>query len=124
MKKNNPLFVDSTKFHGDRILTTIELTNVCTHFGETIFVKIKDTEAKESIVPMATQSENQWVGKIYLPHQKKIEYQFFITRNEIIVATSKLKTTQAVYTISESWEPELEGVSQIGNTFKIKSIDL
>ncbi len=104
MKKANPLFVDSTKMRGDTILTTVELFGLKTQFGSSAFVRIRDDHAdREKVFHLEPQEDGSHRAQIFLQHQTEIRYQFFVARDEVVLATGPLETTVAGHVLSANW---------------------
>jgi hypothetical protein len=107
MAKSNPLFVDSTKFHGDRIGTQIELNNVMVYDDEILVVKIIDHSDEEHRVPMQMLNECVYVARVWLSHQKTISYWFEIEKDGQTLLASSRHQARAQYAIIEDWQPQL-----------------
>lgn len=110
MTKHNPLFVDSTKFHGDLICTQIELKNVLLHDGEALFVMITNHQDISRRLPMKALDDRTFEAKIHLNHQTQITYRFVIEKDgERVFQSANLKA-RAQYALIEEWEPCFEEV--------------
>lgn len=108
MTKHNPLFVDSTKFHGDLVCTQIELKKVLLHDNESLFVMITNHQDISRRLPMKPLDENTYEAKIHLNHQTQITYRFVIEKDgERVFQSSNIKA-RAQYAIIEEWEPCFE----------------
>jgi hypothetical protein len=105
MTKHNPLFVDSTKFHGDVICTQIELKNVLLYDGETLWVMITNHQDVSRRLQMRSLDDRTYEAKIHLNHQTSVTYRFVIEKDgERVFQSANLKA-RAQYAVIEEWEP-------------------
>lgn len=105
MTKHNPLFVDSTKFHGDVICTQIELKNVILHDGEILLVMITNHQDVSRRLQMKPVDDRTYEAKIHLNHQTPVTYRFVIEKDgERVFQSANLKA-RAQYALIEDWEP-------------------
>lgn len=111
MTKSNPLFVDSTKFHGDLIGTQIELRNVMIYDGEALFAVVVNQQGQPKRMPMKQMDERSFDVRLHLNHQTKISYRFEVERDGRIFLRSPDYTGRAQYAILEEWQPILDGVT-------------
>jgi hypothetical protein len=107
MSKSNPLFVDSTKLHGDAIGTHIELRNVMVYDGEELLVVITTHQGIALRIPMKSQDDRNYEARVHLNHQKNISYQFVIERDGRVLLQSPSRRARAQYAIIEDWAPQL-----------------
>lgn len=105
MTKNNPLFVDSTKFHGDRIATIVELTDVLLYDEESAIALIVDHQGEMSRVPLEPIADGNYEAKVWLSHQKQVTCQFLIEKNGREVFHSAAVKARAQYAIIQKWDP-------------------
>ena len=115
MSKSNPLFVDSTKFHGDLIATSIELRGVMIYDDEAIFVSITNHQGDTKRLPMKQLSDSTYEAKIHLNHQTLVTYRFVIEKsgkNFLYSASYKGRTR---YAIIEQWQPTEEMPEEMPN---------
>lgn len=108
MMKNNPLFVDSTKFHGDVICTQIELKNVILHDGEALFVMITNHKDVSRRLPMKSLDERTYEARIHLNHQTPVTYRYVIEKDGERVFQSANMKARAQYALIDLWEPNFE----------------
>lgn len=108
MTKNNPLFVDSTKFHGDRIGTLIELSHVLIYDGESVVALVTNHQGELSRVPMTVNRDGNFEAKVWLSHQKSITCQFLIEKDGQEIFHSAARSTRAQYAVIERWQPVLD----------------
>lgn len=108
MTKNNPLFVDSTKFHGDRISTEIELNGVAVYEGECVVALVIDHQGDMVRAPMEATSKGDFEAKIWLNHQKKVTCQFLIEQDGRELFHSSTFEARAQHAIVKKWEPVME----------------
>ncbi len=107
-KSNNPLFVDSTRLHGDRIGTQIELSNVLIYDDEAVMVVVTNHLGEVDQVPMKLLEETMtYQARVWLGHQKTVAIQFVIEKNGKPILQSATMQTRAQYVISEDWVPVL-----------------
>lgn len=107
MSKANPLFIDSTKFHGDAIGTQVELRNVMVYDGEDLFIVITTHQGIPLRVPMRAMDERTYEARVHLNHQKHISYHFVIERDGRLLLQSQSRRARAQYAIIEDWAPML-----------------
>jgi len=104
VKKANPLFVDSTKMRGDSILTSIELRGLSNHFGASVFVRIRDEAVDaEKVFHLQPAEEGVFRAQVYLQHLTEINYQFFLSRDEVVLSSSPTYVAMAGHVITEDW---------------------
>lgn len=108
MTKSNPLFVDSTKFHGDSIGTQVELKDVVVFDGEELLIVITNHNGVALRVAMKPQNERTYEARVHLNHQKSITYQFVIEKNGEVLLSSSPRRSRAQYAIIEDWRPQLD----------------
>ncbi len=113
MSKSNPLFVDSTKFHGDLIATQIELRNVMIYEDEALFVLITNHQGDTKRLQMRSLNERSFEAKIHLNHQTLITYRFIIEKSGKNFLYSTAYKGRARYAIIEEWQPTEENFSEL-----------
>lgn len=106
--KNNPLFVDSTKFHGDLISTNIELRKVILFDEESLFVVVKNHQGVTRKLPMKLNEDFNFEARIHLNHQTAVTFQFLIEKGGQRVFSSPIRDSRAQYALIEEWRPVLE----------------
>jgi hypothetical protein len=107
MAKSNPLFVDSTRLHGDRIGTQIELTQILLYEDEVAFVVVTNHLGEVDQVPMRLTEELTYQARVWLGHQKAITFKFVIEKAGKPVLQSLTHQARAQYVLSEIWVPVL-----------------
>jgi hypothetical protein len=105
MAKSNPLFVDSTLLHGDRIGTQIELTRAMVYEDENVVVVVTNHLGEAQHVPMKLSEEKTFVARVFLSHQKSITFRFVIEKEGKPLFHSATHQTRAQYAIIQEWEP-------------------
>jgi hypothetical protein len=105
MAKRNPLFVDSTVLHGDRIGTQIELKNIFLYDNETVFVVVTLKEGETQRVPMKVLNDTTYQARVWMGHQKTVSLRFVIEKKGREVLQSATYQSRAKYAIIENWEP-------------------
>jgi hypothetical protein len=108
MTKSNPLFVDSTRFHGDLIATHIELKNVILRDGENLYVNVTNHQGVLRRLVMKPLDERSFEAKLHLNHQTLTTYQFVIEKDGLPLYFSAALKTRAQYALIETWEPVLD----------------
>lgn len=103
--KHNPLFVDSTRFHGDAILTQVELRQVLVYDDETVFVAISPQKGGFRRVAMRPQEDGSFGVKVSLQHQTVVSYRFEIEKEGMIIMVSRDYKTRVQYAILADWRP-------------------
>jgi hypothetical protein len=108
MTKSNPLFVDSTRIHGDRIPTQVELDKVILFDGERISITVTGYRGDPVHTQLEPIGENTYGARIWLKHLEKINYQFVVENEERRVFHTPIKQARAEHAIIENWEPTME----------------
>ncbi len=101
--KKNPLFIDSTKFQGDTIVTVVEISNVPMQSGDSLFVKTKQEGEEEQVTHLVPHDDGYWRSQLHLLHQQPLRYHFFLIRDNRIVETTAQKSCMASYLLQERW---------------------
>lgn len=107
MTKSNPLFIDSTKFHGDLIQAQIELKRVFVREGEDVFVIASTEKTGARRLNMRVTEDGSFEARVNLHHQTPVSYQFFIEKDGQLITRSVLHHGRASYVIIEDWQPAL-----------------
>lgn len=105
MTKTNPLFVDSTKLHGDAIGTHVELRNVMVYDDEDLVLLVTNHQGVAIRVPMKASEGRSFEARIHLNHQRAITYQFVIEKAGRTVLESTVYKGRAQYALIEEWQP-------------------
>lgn len=111
MSTVNPLFSDSTKPVGDKIVTNVELMQVILHDGESLFLEVKEasgTAQKYEMREMVTKKSVKFKTEIWLKRQQQIQYRFVIEFESQLRLASDFRESLAGNAISDSWQPCLE----------------
>ena len=108
MSKSNPLFVDSTKFHGDLIATQIELRNIMIYDDEQLYVVITNHQGDSKRIQMKMMDERSFEARIHLNHQTLVTYRFVIEKNGVNLLYSEAHKGRAQYALIALWEPTPE----------------
>ena len=113
MAKTNPLFVDSTILHGDRIGTQIELTRVLAYDDEVVIVEITNSIHEVQRVTMKLSDDGaRYQARVWLGHQKSISYRYVIEKDGREFLQSESKQGRAQYALLDEWIPILaDGLS-------------
>lgn len=115
--KKNPLFLDSTKSIGGKVVTKVELElgpdEKELHQDCKLFIQIIDQfgfEQKFPLGPLSKQPENFYGADIWLKYQHEIHFRFVFMLESEIKTSSKFRRASAGHIISEKWQscPESE----------------
>ena len=106
MTKGNPLFVDSTKLQTDSIGVHIELSHLFLHEDESAFIKVTNEKGQVNRTALNYSMQDHLAqGQLWLFHQQKIKYQFYILKGEEILFTTDVIESRASYILQHKWEP-------------------
>jgi hypothetical protein len=108
MAKSNPLFVDSTKFQGDLIVTHIELKDVLIYEEEMLSVIVTNHQGITRTMEMSVVEGRSFEARIHLNHQTAFTYQFVIEKGGARVYQSLIFEGRASYSVMQKWNPVLE----------------
>ncbi|MCB0342785.1 MAG: hypothetical protein H6626_04030 [Pseudobdellovibrionaceae bacterium] len=104
-KKGNPLFVDSTKFHGDTITMRVELDGAMPYPDEEVVMRVWDDQGLFEELELRQKEESVMVGSVTLKHQQKVQIQFAICQGESVHGAMLPVTESASYMCSVRWDP-------------------
>lgn len=108
MTKRNPLFVDSTRLHGDLIATQFELRSALIYDDEVLFVVVTNDQGISMRVQMKAVPEGDgYEARVHLNLQTPITYQFIIEGDGRRLLQSMAQKTRVQYAIVEEWLPVL-----------------
>ncbi|MBX3021164.1 MAG: hypothetical protein KF799_05750 [Bdellovibrionales bacterium] len=106
MTKTNPLFIDSTKTHGDSIGTHVELKKILVYDDEDLLIVVTNHQGVAMRIPMkVAEDETSYEARVHLNHQKAISYQFVVEKNGQLILQSATLRSRAQYAIIEDWQP-------------------
>ena len=105
MTKTNPLFVDSTKFHGDPIATQIELQKVIPYDDERLVAIVTNHQGISRRIEMTLSEAQNFEARLSLNHQQPITCQFFIEKQGVTLFHSRPYKGRAQYALIQEWEP-------------------
>lgn len=108
MAKSNPLFVDSTLLHGDRIGTQIELGKILLYDDESVVLILTNHLNESRHVPMKLGEEGNYQTRVFLSHQKTITFRFVVEKEGRVLLQSAIYHARAQYAILEEWKPVFE----------------
>jgi hypothetical protein len=117
----NPLFLDSTKPVGDKIVTNVELAQVILHDGESLFFEVKETSGsaqKFEMREMITKKSVKFKTEIWLKRQQQIQYRFVIEFEGQPRLASEFRKSFAGNTINDTWRPCVEIPAAKSNSSK------
>ena len=104
----NPLFLDSTKPIGDKVVTNVELLSIIPRDGDTIFCEVSDQFGfvqRFAMKVVETKKSIKYTSEIWLKYQHEVNYRFVIVSAGEEIFTSESRKTRAGHIISEKWEP-------------------
>jgi hypothetical protein len=109
MAKSNPLFIDSTILHGDRIGTQVELNKILVYDDEVVIVEVTNQirEVQRTTMKPCSFEEMRFQARVWLGHQKNISYRFVIEKDGREILQSATRTGRAQYAIIDDWIPVL-----------------
>lgn len=111
MSSINPLFVDSTKPIGDKVVTNVELTSVLLHDGDSLYFEVIDQFSfvqKFAMHIVETKKSIKYKAEVWLRYQVQIKYRFVIESEGKEIYASARCEARAGHIISEKWEPCLK----------------
>ncbi len=101
--KNNPLFVDSTKFRGERIVAEIEVRGVQLREKESLFTKIIFQDGRNQLLRLEQKSPQRYSGTIRLAYQEDLHFQHQIQIEEEVVDRTEERKFVSNYTVLDKW---------------------
>lgn len=108
MSTINPLFLDSTKPIGDKVVTNVELVNILLHDGDSLFFEIINEfgfTQRFVLQAIPTKKSIKYTAEVWLNYQHQIQYRFLIEAESQLLYASAIRETRAGHIISEKWEP-------------------
>lgn len=108
MSTINPLFLDSTKPIGDKVVTNVELVNILLHDGDSLYFEVIDQfgfAQRFALQAIATKKSIKYKAEVWLKYQHQIRYRFLIESEGQELYTSVICETRAGHIISEKWDP-------------------
>lgn len=108
MSQINPLFLDSTKPIGDKVVTNVELLNVVLRDGDSVYFEVSDHFGfvqRFIMQKITTKKSVRYTAEVWLKYQHEIQYRFLMVAEGEEVLTSATRETRAGHVISEKWEP-------------------
>ena len=111
--KHNPLFIDSTKFHGDLISAQIELKSVFVHEDEGVSVIVQPEKSGARKLAMKPTEGGNFEARVNLNHQTPVRFQFVIEKDGAAVVRSVIYAGRASYVIIEDWAPALNEDAEV-----------
>ena len=121
--KHNPLFVDSTKVHGDSVPTIFELYRIFLYEGEKVYLYVEESNGNFHREVLKFNEKNQcWSTYLYLAHQTRVRFQYIIKNNDEVVFKSQQYSDLAKYNLETQWSPclDVELLEPKKDTFKPK----
>lgn len=104
----NPLFVDSTKPIGDKVVTNVELLCVLLHDGDSVFFEIVDEygfQQRFAMKAIETKKSLKYTAEVWLKYQHQIQYRFILVNGGEEVFASATQEARAGHVISDKWAP-------------------
>jgi hypothetical protein len=108
LSRINPLFLDSTKPIGDKVVTNVELLNVTLRDGESVYFEVSDHFGfvqRFALQKIETKKSVRYTAEVWLKYQHQIQYRFLMVAEGEEILTSATREIQAGHVISEKWEP-------------------
>ncbi|MGE5086475.1 MAG: hypothetical protein ACM3MG_09265 [Bacillota bacterium] len=108
MSTINPLFLDSTKPIGDKVVTNVELSNVVLRDGDSLYFEVTDQFGfvqRYAMKTVETKKSVKHTAEVWLKYQHEIQYRFLVLAEGEEVYASAFKETRAGHIISEKWDP-------------------
>lgn len=106
----NPLFLDSTKPVGDKVVTNVELSNLIVQPGEALFFELTDEFGfvqRFQMKLLETKKSIKMVAEVWLKYQHKYQYRFLFVKEGQQITSSKMKNISAGHVVSEFWSDEI-----------------
>ncbi|MGZ3746487.1 MAG: hypothetical protein ACXWRE_03990 [Pseudobdellovibrionaceae bacterium] len=108
MSNINPLFLDSTKPIGDKVVTNVELFNILLHDGDFLYFEMINQFGfvqRFLMQAIETKKSIKYKTEVWLNYQHQIQYRFVIEAEGQELYASEKRETRAGHIISEKWEP-------------------
>lgn len=108
MSTINPLFLDSTKPIGDKVVTNVELSNVVLRDGDSLYFEVTDQfdfVQRYAMKAVETKKSVKHTAEVWLKYQYEIKYRFLVLAEGEEVYASAFQETRAGHVISEKWDP-------------------
>jgi hypothetical protein len=115
----NPLFIDSTRMVGAKVVTKVELFKALPRDNERLMIEVMNQAGfirKYPLEPLAAGSSVVYVAELWLNYQHQIQFRFLIESDGIELFTSAIQNLRAGHIVAESWEPVPNGAG-----FKVPS---
>jgi hypothetical protein len=109
----NPLFLDSTKPIGDKVVTNVELINILLHDGDSLYFEVLDQfgfAQKFAMQAIETKKSIRYRAEVWLKYQHQVQYRFVIESDGEQIYASAVCKALAGHIISERWEPDLNPI--------------
>jgi hypothetical protein len=104
----NPLFVDSTKLAGDKVITTLELVDILLNDEDSLFIEVRENAmaSKRYVVrPIKTKKAIRYRVEIFLKAQSNATYRFFVESSGKEIMSGETQAVNAGETICQQWVP-------------------
>lgn len=111
LSRINPLFSDSTKPIGDKVVTNVELLGLALIDGDSVYFEVSDHYGfvqRFIMHKIETKKSIRFSAEVWLKYQHQIQYRFTVVSEGKERMSSALKETLAGHVISEKWEPCLK----------------
>ena len=108
LSRINPLFLDSTKPIGDKVVTNVELLAVTLRDGESVYFEVSDHFGfvqRFIMQKIETKKSVRYTAEVWLKYQHQIQYRFLLVADGEEILTSATREIQAGHVISEKWQP-------------------
>ena len=108
----NPLFLDSTKPVGDKVVTNVELSKLIVQPGEALFFELTDEFGfvqRFQMKLLETKKSTKMVAEVWLKYQHQYQYRFLFVKEGNQITSSKVKNISAGHVVSDVW---IEGITE------------
>lgn len=124
MSTINPLFLDSTKPIGDKVVTNVELLNIILYDGDALFFEMSNEfgfTQRFALQAVPTKKSIKYCAEVWLKYQYQIQYRFVIESAGQQILTSAFRETRAGHVISDKWEPSFKNDAPVKKADKRNS---
>lgn len=108
MSTINPLFLDSTKPIGDKVVTNVELIDLLLEDGESIHLEVWDQfgfAQKYDLKVIETKKQTKYVAEVWLKYQHEVQYRFIKMIAGKECTATPMRAARAGHLIEEKWDP-------------------
>lgn len=120
----NPLFVDSTKLVGDKLITSLELVDILLNDQDSLFVEVKEAgvaSKRYAVQPVKTKKSVRYRIEILLKPQTSATYRFFVETSGKELMSGETLTMSAGESVCQHWIPVQKKQKKV-ETLKVDNI--